>query len=79
MSLLEYLAFLILCVCICAWIRSSKPEENKEAKKVVSKLLIYLEAIYFMIFAKDNKGIGHLKYPDLNPDPEKIKGCESNK
>lgn len=53
----------------CVWIRSSRPDENKDAKKVIYKLLIYLDSIYYLLLAKENRGLGQKK----NPDPAEMK------
>ena len=70
MELFEYIALFILLILIAILINSSNPNEYKEAKKVIFKILVYMESIYFMILSKDTKGIG----PSKNPDPDMIKG-----
>mmetsp|Transcript_20096 Transcript_20096/g.28884 ORF Transcript_20096/g.28884 Transcript_20096/m.28884 type:complete len:355 (+) Transcript_20096:110-1174(+) len=48
------------------WIYSSRSSENILAKNIISKTLLYIEGIYFMVTSKDNKKLG----PKYNPDPD---------
>ena len=69
----EILPLVFIFICLCIWIKSSKPEENKGTKKVISKLGMIVEGLIFMVFAKDDKGVG----PKKNPDPDKMKSLPS--
>ena len=62
-------AFIILLLLICLWLLSSKEDENKVARAVLSKALMYLDGICFMFCFSENKGMGSKK----NPDPDRIK------
>mmetsp|Transcript_22560 Transcript_22560/g.37670 ORF Transcript_22560/g.37670 Transcript_22560/m.37670 type:complete len:352 (-) Transcript_22560:525-1580(-) len=62
--LLVLLAFLIY-----AWILCTKEDENVFVKRVLNKLQLFFNSVYFMVLSKDNKGIG----PKKNPDPDLIK------
>ena len=63
-------AFALLVLLICAWLFTSKADENKLVKAVLSKAIMYLEGIYFMMWFSEMKGMG----PKKNPDPDRIKG-----
>ncbi len=66
---IEYLILAFVLLCVCIWINSSKPHENRLVKVVLQKMMMYLDGIYFMIICKENKGLG----PKKNPDPDNIK------
>ena len=69
----ERLIFFFLVICVCVWIHSSRPNENKQIKVVLNKIMMYVEGIYFMVACSDSKGIG----PKKNPDPDSIKDAPS--
>ena len=66
----EVIPLLILTICIAIWINSSKNDENLDAKKIISKINMFLEGIFFMILSKDSKGLGPSK--NLDPDSYKV-------
>ena len=59
-----------LIILIIIWIFSSRPNENVIMRLILSKIKLYIEGIWFMIFSKDSKGLG----PKSNPDPKLIEG-----
>jgi hypothetical protein len=69
MFLYEHVAFLLLSILVAAWVRSSSPDENVFAKKILAKFTLFVESIIFMVLSKDNKGLG----PKKNPDPDLMK------
>ena len=69
----EYIILTFVLLCICIWINSSRSDENKLLKAILSKVMMYLDGIYFMVVCKENKGLG----PKKNPDPDEIKDLPS--
>jgi broad specificity phosphatase PhoE len=64
-----------LCVCLWIWILWTKDDENLLAKHILRKIHVYMDSVFFMIFSKDTKGLG----PTKNPDPDIIKGKDTQK
>ena len=67
------LTFVLVLMLVIAWVYSSRPGENEKFKSFVGKLLLYVDAIIFMILSQENKGIK----PEKNPDPYDIKNRET--
>ena len=58
----------ILIVLIYIWLLCSRDDENVPIKIAIKKAFITLNSLMFMVYSKDNKGIG----PKYNPDPAAI-------
>lgn len=69
----DILPLLAILYCISLWVKASRPNENKLAKKIINKFDIFLNGIYFLIISKDSKGLG----PKKNPDPDLVKDSPS--
>jgi hypothetical protein len=69
MTLVDYVAVGLLLLLTYVWIQNTRDDEAVILKLVLKKALIFTEAIVFMIFSKDNKGVG----PKKNPDPDSYK------
>lgn len=64
---LKYFSFILL-LCIL-WILNTKENEFVKFKQFIQKFKLFLYSISFMVYSKDNKGLG----PKYNPDPDLIK------
>lgn len=65
----------VLCFLLYIWVIWTKEDENVFVKHIFRKIHIYIDSIIFMILSKESKGLG----PKKNPDPELIKGKETQK
>lgn len=73
MILADYITIGLLLVLTYLFIQNTRDDEAVAVKLVIKKALIFLESIVFMVFSKDNKGVG----PKKNPDPDLAKGRPS--
>ena len=61
--------YYVLAIALYVWLYSSRDNENKLVKIILQKTFIFWNAVGFMVYSKDNKGVG----PKSNPDPDLIR------
>lgn len=70
---IDYSGPFLITFFLYVWVQSSRDGENRLVKNILKKWRIFAESILFMIWSKDNKGIG----PKKNPDPDLIKNLKT--
>jgi bisphosphoglycerate-dependent phosphoglycerate mutase len=73
MIIADYFTSILLLVITYLWILNTRDDELIVAKAILRKATNFFDAIMFMIFSKDSKGVGQKK----NPDPDRAKGKPS--
>lgn len=69
MILADYITSGLLLVLTYVWIQNTRDDEAIVLKLVLKKAMTFAEALVFMVFSKDSKGVG----PKKNPDPDSYK------